>query len=44
MAVSPPPHLPAHSNAHPAAAWHLGDGAEAAGAAIEAVHPPTTAA
>jgi hypothetical protein len=40
MAVSPPPHLPAHSNAHPTAAWHLGDRVEATGAAIEAVQSP----
>jgi hypothetical protein len=44
MADSPPPRLPTTSNAHPAAAEHLGDGVEAAGAAIEAVQPPTTTA
>jgi hypothetical protein len=44
MADSPPPRLPTTSNAHPAAARHLGDGVEVTGAAIEAVQPPTTTA
>jgi hypothetical protein len=44
MADSPPPHPPNISNAHPAAAGHLGDGVEVAGAPIDAVQPPTTTA
>ena len=44
MAVSPSAHLPTTPNEHPATAGHLGDGAEAAGAANEAVQPPDIAA
>jgi hypothetical protein len=44
MADSPPPRLPTTSNAHPSTVGHLGDGVEAAGAAIEAIQPPTTTA
>jgi len=44
MAVSPSAHLPTTPNEHSAAAGHLGDGAEAAGAANEAVQPPDIAA
>jgi hypothetical protein len=43
MAVSSSPHLPTSPNDHPVAARHLGDGAEAAGAANEVVQPPDTA-
>ena len=43
MAVSSLPHLPTSPNDHPVAARHLGDGAEAAGAANEVVQPPDTA-
>jgi hypothetical protein len=44
MAVSPSAHLPTTPNEHPAAAGHLGDRAEAAGTANEAVQPPDIAA
>ena len=44
MAVSPSAHLPTTPNEHPVAAGHLGDRAEAAGAANEAVQPPDTTA
>ncbi len=44
MAVSPSTHLPATPNAHPVTAGHLGNGAEAAGAANEAVQPPDASA
>ena len=44
MPVSPSAHLPTTPNEHPAAAGHLGDRAEAAGTANEAVQPPDIAA
>jgi hypothetical protein len=43
MAVSSSPHLPTSPNDHPVAARHLGNGAEAAGAANEVVQLPDTA-
>ena len=43
MAVSPSAHLPTTPNEHSAAAGHLGDGAEAAGATNNAVQPPDIA-